>query len=109
MLLPGVCSADMALFEGLRLSPQCQRALKQVHCSWHTKLLQLCTSCCACSELSCCCAGYLDAPSAVMAPLSPLVKSVDALPDVTIVFCSLEALKIIKVSHASLLKWRPVH
>ena len=67
------------------------------------------TSCCACSRLSSDCAGYLDAPSAAMAPLSPLVKSVDALPNVTIVFCSLEALKVIKVSLASTQTRKPVH
>ena len=55
------------------------------------------------------CAGYLDAPSAAMAPLSPLVKLIDPLPDVTIVFCSLEALKVIKVCLASVQERQPVH
>eukprot|EP00891_Asterochloris_glomerata_P005056 jgi/Astpho2/5056/fgenesh1_pg.00071_%23_35_t len=48
--------------------------------------------------------GYLDAPSAAMAPLSPLVKLIDPLPDVTIVFCSLEALKVIKALDEAVLQ-----
>ena len=43
-------------------------------------------------------AGYLDAPAAALAPLSPSAKQEACLPSVTIVFCSLDGLKIMKVS-----------
>eukprot|EP00891_Asterochloris_glomerata_P003362 jgi/Astpho2/3362/Aster-04706 len=40
--------------------------------------------------------GYLDAPAAASAPLSPSAKLEAGLPSVTIVFCSLDGLKIMK-------------
>ena len=47
-------------------------------------------------------AGYLDAPAAALAPLSPSAKPEACLPIVTIVFCSLDGLKIMKVG-----RWPP--